>query len=61
MELLELLEKFSKITKSLNFTHICSVENEQYHTDERTDGQKDRQTDKHDEANFRFCQFCERA
>jgi hypothetical protein len=34
---------------------------ELFHAERRTDGQTDGQTDRHDEANSRFSQFCERA
>ena len=36
---------------------IRSVGTEFFHVGGRTDGQ----TDRHDEANYRFSQFCERA
>jgi len=35
------------------------MESELLHADGLTDGRNDRQTDRHDEANSRFSQFCE--
>ena len=40
-----------------NYMNIRPVGAELYHTDGRTDGQ----TDRHDDANNRFSQFCGRA
>jgi len=45
MELLEILETFSKSIKTSNFIHIRLVGAEIFNTDGRTDGRKDRQTD----------------
>ena len=42
MELLELLEEFSKSNKTSNFIHIHSVDAEMFHTEGRTNGRKDR-------------------
>jgi hypothetical protein len=44
-------EKYSNI----NFMHIHLVGSEFFHGD----GQTDRQTERHNEANSRFSQFCE--
>ena len=44
---------FSKITQISNFMKICPVGAELFYVD--------RQTDRHDEANSRFSQFCELA
>jgi hypothetical protein len=47
-----------------NLINFRSVGDELYHTDrltdEQTDGQKNRQTDRHDEANSCFSQIWER-
>jgi hypothetical protein len=61
MELLEILETFSKSTKTSIFIHIRLVGAEIFHTEGRIDGRKDRQTEKYEEANFCIYQFCERA
>jgi hypothetical protein len=53
---LNFLERFSKNIQISNFTKIRPVGTELLHVD----GQTDRQTDRHDEANSRFPQFCER-
>jgi NADH:ubiquinone oxidoreductase subunit H len=45
--------RFSKDIQISNFMKICPVEAELLH--------EERQTDRHDEANSRFSQFCERA
>jgi len=44
-----------------NFTKIRPVVAELFDADGRTDGRKDGRTNRHDEANSRFLQFCERA
>jgi hypothetical protein len=48
----QIFEKYS----ILNFTKTRPAWAEMFHTDGWTDGQ----TDRHDEANIRFSQFCER-
>jgi hypothetical protein len=48
---------FSKNTQILNFMKIRPVGAELFHANGQTDGR----TDRHDEANSRFSQFCERA
>jgi hypothetical protein len=48
-----LLERFSKNTQISNFTNICAMGAEFSYEHGRTD--------KHDKANNRFSQFCERA
>jgi hypothetical protein len=49
------LDRFLKNTQMLNFMKIRPVGSDLLHVDGRTD----RQTDRHDEANSRFSQFCE--
>jgi hypothetical protein len=49
----QIFEKYSNI----KFRKIHPAGNELFHAGGRTD----RQTDRHDEANSRFSQFCERA
>jgi hypothetical protein len=53
----QIFSTFSKYAQILNLMKIRSVGAELFHEDKRTDGQ----TDRHDEANIRFSQFCERA
>ena len=50
-------DRFPKNLQIPNFTKIHPVGTELFHAEE----QKDRRTDRHDEANSRFSQFCERA
>jgi hypothetical protein len=63
---LNFLVRFSKTTQIENLMKIHPVGAELFHVDgeRRTDGhagrQADRQTDRHDEANTRFSQFCEK-
>jgi len=52
-----LLDRFPKNIQIPNFTKIHPVGAEFFHAKE----QKDRRTDRHDEANSRFSQFCQRA
>jgi hypothetical protein len=52
---------FRKSTQILNFIKIRPATAEFFHADGRTDGRTNGQTDRHDEANSRFSQFCERA
>jgi hypothetical protein len=54
--LLNFIDRYSKNTKIWNFMKIRPVGTELFRVDRRTDGQ----TDRHDEANSRFWQFCER-
>jgi hypothetical protein len=51
------LDRVSKNTQISTFMKIRPVGAELFHADRRTDGR----TDRHDEANSRFPQFCERA
>jgi len=53
------LDRYSKYAK-IYFVKISIVEAELFQADRRTVRQADRQTDKHDEANSRFSQICER-
>jgi len=50
---LNFLGRFSKSTQTSNFMKILSVGAESFHADGRTD--------RHDEANNRFLQFCKSA
>jgi hypothetical protein len=54
---LEFLDRFSRSIQESNFMKIRPVGAELFHADERTDGR----TDRHDEVNSCFSQFCERA
>jgi hypothetical protein len=58
---LNTVDRFSKNALKENFMKILPVEAELFHADGRTDGRTERQTGRHDEANSRFSQFCERA
>jgi len=49
---LEFLDRFSKNNKISSFVKIRPLETELFHAD--------RQTDRHDDGNSRFSQFCER-
>ena len=51
------IDRFSKNFPMSNFMKIRPVGAELFHADRQTDGQ----TGRHDEANSRFSQFCERA
>ena len=51
---------FSKNIQIQNFMKILPVGAELFHADRRTYERIDRQTDRHDECNSRFLQFCER-
>jgi hypothetical protein len=51
------MKRFSKSTKISSFMKIRQMGDELFHADGRTGGQ----TDRHDKANSRFLQFCERA
>jgi hypothetical protein len=52
---------FSRNTQISNFIKIRGVEAELFYAEEETDRQTDGRTDRHDAANSRFSQFCERA
>jgi hypothetical protein len=52
---LNFLDLFSKNIETSNFMKIRPVKAELFHED----GQTERQTDRHDEANNSFSQFCE--
>jgi hypothetical protein len=54
---LNFLDSLSKNTQISNIMKIRPVESELYQADRRTDGR----TDRHDEANSRFSQFCQYA
>ena len=54
---LEFFDRFSKNTRISNFMELRPVGTEFFHADE----QPPRRAEKHDEANSRFSQFCERA
>ena len=49
--------RFPKITQMSNFMKIRQVGAELFHADRKVDSQ----TDRHDKANSRYPQFCERA
>jgi len=51
------LDSYPKSTQILNFVKIRPVGAKLFHKDRQADGRMDR----HDEANSRFSQFCERA
>jgi len=52
---LNFLDRFPKNAHISKFTEASPLGAELFHVDGRTDGQ----TDRHDEANSRFSQFCE--
>jgi hypothetical protein len=54
---LEFSQQILKTTQMLNYMKICPVVAELFHAD----GRADRRTERRDEANSRFSQFCERA
>jgi hypothetical protein len=56
---LECLDIFLEKCSNLNFMKICQVEAELFHADGRAETER-HGTDRHDEANGCFSQFCER-
>jgi hypothetical protein len=54
---LNFLDRFSQKTQISNFMKICPVGAELFHVE----GQMDEQTDRHEEINNHFSQFCQRA
>jgi hypothetical protein len=54
---LNFVDRFSKNTQISKLMKIRPVGSELFHADGQTDGM----TDRHDEANSRFTQFCENA
>ena len=51
---LNFLDRLPKTPKTRNFMKILSLGTELFHEDGQTEGK----TDRHDEANSRFSQFC---
>jgi hypothetical protein len=54
------MDRFSENTQVPNFIKILPVGAESFHADRRTGRRKGEKTDRLDEVNSRFSQFCER-